>query len=311
MLEILQIVLPVFIVIGAGYLAVRIKVFADKDVDSLMRFVQNFAVPCLLFMAMVKLDLASVFKPQLLVSYYLGSVICFVLGIVGARWFFKRRPGEAVVVGFGAMFSNTVLLGLPIMERAYGAGSTEPNLAIIAIHVPFGYLLGITTMELLRADGRALHHTAVIVAKSIFSNAMVIGLFLGLAVNVLNIPLTEPVSIALNMIARSALPAALFGLGGVLVRYSMTERLGEIAMVCVIRLFVHPGIAYVMAHTVFGLPEEFVRGAVITAAMAPGANAYIFANVYDRAKGTAASVVLIGTVASIFSVSLWLLVLGT
>ena len=78
-----------------------------------------------------------------------------------------------------------------------------------------------------------------------------------------------------------------------------------------IRLFVHPGIAFVLSDMVFGLSEGFVRGAVITAAMAPGANAFIFANMYDRAQGTAASVVLLGTVASIFSVSVWLLILGT
>jgi malonate transporter len=271
MLDILQIVLPVFIVVGVGYLAVRVKVLANGDVDSLMLFVQNFAIPCLLFLAIARLDLASVFRPQLLTSYYLGSIVCFALGIAGARLFFKRRPGEAVVLGFGAMFSNTVLLGLPIMERAYGPGSTEPNLAIIAIHVPFCYLLGITSMELFRADGRALHRTAIIVVKSIFSNSMVIGLFLGLAFNLLDVPLPGPLTVALEMLARAALPAALFGLGGVLVRYPMTERLAEIAMVCVIRLFVHPGIAYVMSHTVFGLSEEFVRGAVISSAMAPGA----------------------------------------
>ncbi len=311
MLEILQIVLPVFIVIGAGYLAVKVKVFSDGDVDSLMRFVQLFAIPCLLFFATAKLDLAAVFRPQLLISYYVGSIACFVLGIIGARIFFKRRPGESVVIGFGAMFSNTVLLGLPIMERAYGAGSTEPNLAIIAVHVPFCYLLGITTMELLRADGRALHQTAVIVVKSIFSNAMVIGLFLGMAFNLLAIPLPGAADVALSMFSRAALPAALFGLGGILVRYSLTERIGEIAMVCVIRLFVHPGIAFVMADMVFGLSQDFVRGAVITSAMAPGVNAFIFASIYDRAKDTSASVVLIGTIASIISVSLWLLILGT
>lgn len=311
MLNILQIVLPVFLVVGTGYLAVRTKIFANKDADSLMRFVQLFAIPCLLFVSVAKLDLASVFKPQLLLSYYLGSVTCFVLGIFGARLFFRRRPGEAVAIGFSAMFSNAVLLGLPIMERAYGPGSTEPNLAIIAIHVPFCYLLGITTMELSRADGRALYKTGFIVLRAIFSNAMAIGLFLGLAFNVLEIPLPEPVNISLSMIARAALPAALFGLGGVMVRYSLTERLGEIAMVCGIRLLVHPGIAYVMSHMVFGLSQEFVRGAVIAAAMAPGVNSFIFANMYGRAKGTAASVVLIGTIASIFSVSFWLLVLGT
>jgi predicted permease len=55
----------------------------------------------------------------------------------------------------------------------------------------------------------------------------------------------------------------------------------------------------------------FIKGAVITAAMAPGINVYIFANMYDRARGTAASSVLVGTVASLFSVTFWLYILGT
>jgi predicted permease len=311
MLDVLQIVLPVFILIAAGYGAVRSGFLSDLDVNGLMKIVQNIAIPSLLFMAMVRLDLSAVFKTQLLLSYYIGSLACFVLGIFGATLFFGRRPGEAVVLGFSAMFSNTVLLGLPIMERAYGPGSTEPNLAVIAIHVPFCYLLGITTMEMFRADGRAWHRTALVIVREIFSNPMVVGLFLGLAVNLISVTLPEAVKIALDMLARAALPGALFGLGGILTRYSLSQRLSEVAMVSAIRLFVHPGIALFLSDVVFDLSDALVRGVVITAAMAPGANAYIFANMYDRAIGSAASVVLIGTVASVFSVSFWLLVLGT
>ena len=84
----------------------------------------------------------------------------FALGILGARKLFHHRPGEAVAIGFGALFSNSVLLGLPIMERAYGAAALGPTFAIVSIHAPFCYFLGITVMEFARADGRSLPDTA-------------------------------------------------------------------------------------------------------------------------------------------------------
>jgi predicted permease len=43
--------------------------------------------------------------------------------------------------------------------------------------------------------------------------------------------------------------------------------------------------------------------------MAPGVNAYIFANMYGRARRVAASAVLLGTASSIVTVWLWLSVL--
>ena len=58
------------------------------------------------------------------------------------------------------------------------------------------------------------------------------------------------------------------------------------------------------------LPQESFRPAVLTAAMAPGFNAYIFANMYGRAKRVAASSVLIATAASILTAWLWLTILG-
>ena len=60
-------------------------VFSSSAVDGLMVFTQSFAIPCLLFRALVDLDLGAVFDPRLLLSFYAGAVICFVLGILGAR----------------------------------------------------------------------------------------------------------------------------------------------------------------------------------------------------------------------------------
>ncbi|MDB4112329.1 AEC family transporter, partial [Yoonia sp.] len=49
MAALIDVILPVFLVIGFGYLAVWKGYFSDAGVDGLMKFTQNFAIPCLLF----------------------------------------------------------------------------------------------------------------------------------------------------------------------------------------------------------------------------------------------------------------------
>lgn len=309
MLNVLITVLPVFLVIGAGFIAARTKVFGEEAVNGLMVVAQNFAVPCLLFGGVARLDLATVFDPGLLLSFYVGATVSFLLGILGARVIFKRRPGESVSIAFGALFSNSLLLGLPISERAFGAASLAPNYAIISIHSPFCYLLGIICMEFARADGRGLVDTLRAVTWAIFSNALMIGLGLGLAVNLTGLPVPEVVWAAIDIMARAALPAALFGLGGVLTRYRLADSLGEAGMVAALSLIVHPAVTLALGTLVFDLSREFLTAAVLTASMAPGVNAYIFANMYSRATAEAASAVLLATALSVLTVSFWLYVL--
>lgn len=310
MLGLAEIISPVFLIIAAGYIATRSGAFKASAVDGLLAFTQNFAIPCLLFRAISTLDLAQAFDTGLLLSFYIGATICFVLGIFGARTIFGRRPGQAVAIGFGALFSNSVLLGLPIMERAFGAGAMAGNYAIVAVHAPFCYLLGITVMEFSRADGRGLIGTMGTVVSTMFRNALMIGIGLGFAANLSDISLPGPATAALDMMARAALPAALFGLGGILTRYRIRASMGEAAMTSTLSLVVQPAIVLFLCTSVFGVSQEFTRSAVVTAAMAPGINTYIFANMYDRAKGTAATTVLMATALSVISITFWLAVLG-
>jgi predicted permease len=311
MLTNFQIILPVFLLIGAGFLAAKRKIFKPEQADAVMTFALKFAIPALLFSAVAKLDLSAVFAPKLLISFYAGNTIAFIAGALIARHFFKRPPGAAVAVGFSGMFANSVLLGIPIIERAYGTEALQPVYALIAVHAPYCYIVGITTMEIVRSDGQSAFKTTQKILKEIFSNSLAIGLMLGFAVNLSGITLPQFVWSPIQLMMSAALPAALFSLGGILVRYKLADRIGETCVVLVLKLFVHPGIAYVLATQVFDLSIEFTRAAVMTAAMAPGINVYIFASMYDRAKGTAANAVLLGTVVSIVSISFWLFVLGT
>ena len=306
--DILTIILPVFIVMAFGYVAVWRGLFSDDHVDGLMKFTQTFAIPMLLFRAISTLDLQQNFDAPLLASYYAGVVAAFIVGLLGARFLFARSWEDCVAIAFACLFSNTLLLGLPITERAFGPDALLGNYAIIAIHAPFGYMLGITAMELARAKGTPLRHLPAKVGKAMFSNALVVGIALGFAVNLTSAPLPVVFTDAVDLMVRAALPAALFGLGGVLYRYRPEGDMRTILFVCAISLGMHPAIVYALGHS-FDLSTDAMRSAVTTAAVAPGINAYVFANMYGAAKRVAASSVLLGTVLSIFTTSAWLALL--
>ncbi len=305
MQALLDVILPVFVVIGFGYLAVWRGWFSEAGVDGLMKFTQHFAIPCLLFTAIARLDLGQHFDWRLLVSFYTGALAGFLFGLFGARLIFRRAWEESVAIGFCCLFSNSVLLGLPITERAYGMDALQANYAIIAVHSPFCYGIGISVMEITRARGSAGPALVAKVLRAMFSNALILGIAAGFAVNLLNIPLPGPLNDGLDMMVRAALPAALFGLGGVLVRYRPEGDLRIVLYVCLVALLVHPLITRGLG-AALSLPTDALRSATLTAAMAPGINTYIFANMYGCARRVAASAVLIATAVSILSVWMWL-----
>jgi malonate transporter and related proteins len=306
--EIFDIVAPVFIVVAAGYAAVKGKLLADDPIDQLMKFAIQFAIPCLLFRATSTIDLNVAFNWRLLLSYYAAAITCFGLAYLVVRKVFKRRPGEAVGVAFAALFSNLVLLGLPISERAWGVDGMAPSFALVSVNAPICYLVGITTMELLRADGRSAIDTSRIVASAIFRNSLMIGILLGFMVNLSGLALPAPLLGAIDLLARASLPVALFALGGLLTRYQLSKSLGEAGLISVMSLMVQPALTWLLAWQL-QLPDTTTRAIVLMAAAAPGLNAYLFAAMYNRGQDIAASSVLLSTLLSVFTISIWLFLL--
>jgi predicted permease len=197
------------------------------------------------------------------------------------------------------------MLGLPITERAYGQDALQHNFAIVSIHAPFCYFLGITVMELIKSTEKSISKKSVIIFKAMFSNALVVGIVLGFLVNISGINLAKSIQASIDMITAVALPAALFGMGGILYQYRPEGDIGPITMVCLVSLLVHPAIVWITGKNL-ELTDMQLRSAVITAAMAPGINTYVFANMYGRAKRVASTGVLLSTALSIGTVWIWL-----
>ncbi len=311
MSQLAGIVLPVFLVIAMGWLAVVSRRFPVGAAEAVMQFAQGFAIPALLFRTVARIDPGRVLDWRLLVSYYTGSLTVFLVGLAGAMLLFRRPADNAVAVGFAAMFPNSVLLGLPIMERAYGEDSLAPIFAIIAFHAPFCYLVGSVAMAFARRGrGFGIWRTSLALVSTLARNPLLIALFLGFLFNLSGLTLPGVIDDALVLLVRGALPAALFALGGILVAYRPEGDLRLIGWVVLLSLLLHPAIVWAMGREILALPFPAGEAAVTTAAMAPGINAYLFASMHGTGKRVAASAVLTGTLLSILTASLWLHLLG-
>lgn len=305
MSALLDVIIPVFLIIGFGYCTVWFNLFFTDTIDGLMKFTQNFAIPVLLFDAIAKVNLVSVFDFDLFLSFYVGATVGFMLGFLGSHYLFHRPLEDSVIIGFCCLFSNTVMLGLPITERAYGEEALRHNFAIVSVHAPFCYFLGITVMELIKSTEKTLRKKSLVIFKAMFSNALVVGIVLGFLVNILGVDLANTIQASIDMITAVALPAALFGMGGVLYQYRPEGDIGPIVMVCLVSLLIHPIIVWIIGSG-SRLTDAQMRSAVITAAMAPGINTYVFASIYGRAKRVASTGVLLSTALSIGTVWVWL-----
>lgn len=308
MQTLIVVILPVFLVIGFGYGSRRLLGAKENLFEGLMSYAQGFAFPVLLFRGVSQLHLGETFDPPMLAAFYIGVTAGFFAGLFGARYLFNRPWPDAIVISFATAFSNGGILGLPITERAFGPDAIAYNFAIIAFHAPFVYMLTITAMEISRAAGRSIWATILSVLRSMSRNPMVIGISLGALVNLSGLPLPGPVTSAVDMVTASAIPAALFALGGVLAAYKPEGDLRLVAFIVAVSLVLHPGIVFGLG-ALFDIGVGQIRSAVLMAAMAPGVNAYVFANMYGVAKRVSATAVLGGTVVSILTIWLWLSVL--
>lgn len=302
------VILPIFVVIGFGYAAAIARLITESGFDQLMKFATNFAVPCLLFGAISRIDIGASYGAAMLTSFYGAAFFCFAAGLLGARFLFYRDWEDSVAIGFCALYSNLVLVGMPMTERAYGGAALDTAFAILSLHAPLCYLLGITAMEYVRNRGRGVLRTVGQVALGMLRNPIMLGIYAGFIANVTGLALPGAVDQAVELLARAALPAALFALGGILYRYRPEGDLRLIAYVTVLVLFVQPALTLGLA-TVLRIDLAQLQGAVLASSAAPGVNAYLFANMYGRARRIAASTVLLATAGSMASIWLWLQIL--
>lgn len=302
-------VLPVFGLVVVGYAAVRLRWLADDAVRGLSLFVFNFALPAMLFRTLARTQLPEQMEWAFLLSFYGAALIVFGFGMTVARRGFGRPLEGQGLAGLTASYSNTVLLGIPIVLAAFGEDAAVPLFLIVATQNLVLFPPATAMIEAGLGGERTLRGLLVPTLTAMARNPIVVGLTTGLVFNLLNLGIPGPVDSVVAALGAAAIPTATFALGATLARYRISGAFGEASMLIAGKLLLQPLIVWLLATLVFDLEPLWTSVAVLMAGLPTGINAYLFAERYDHGVATSATAVVVSTGLSVGTLSILILLL--
>ncbi|MBB5749884.1 AEC family transporter [Micrococcus sp. TA1] len=324
MVEVLSGFTVVWVIILVGYLTGRTGVLGTHGQPVLSRTAFFVASPALLFDTLAAADVQSVLGPQLVVA---GASALAAGGIylLVARLLLPRRSGSETVIGaLSASMVNSANLGIPIAAYVLGDAALAAPVLIfqLALYTPiYVASLDATTASEARARGRGAGagHDAGRRAGPIRPvgrwarfwrqvghialNPMIIGSALGLVFSATGWQLPGPVGESVSLIAGASIPAMLLAFGMSLVGSRPLEkaagRRADVAVASVIKLIVHPALAWVLAGPVMGLEGDALLIAVVLGSLPTAQNVFVAASRYETGMVMAKDTVLVTTIVAI------------
>lgn len=316
MLSTFLVVLPIFGVILAGWLARTIGVLGPAATSEVNRLVVYLALPALLFDVVASAKLEDIWQPG-----FIGAFGCAALVIYFATVFVRRRLGvplsDAAVDGLAAGYANTGYMGFPLLLAIFGKAGLAPTLiaSILTICILFAIAIVVIEIGLQRADHPGA--MARTVAARVMRNPVVIAPLLGSVFPLSGIPMPSPLADFVALLGAAAAPSALVALGLFLASSRIEARLAEardrpspshavVGQVVALKLLAQPALTWVLATQVFRLPEFQTHCAVLIAALPTGTGPFMLAEFYNREASLTARAILVSTLLSVLTVTAYI-----
>lgn len=293
----LQLVLPVFLMIGIGAAFVRFGLFPQEGLPALNRFLMNACIPVLLFSAVGSGGGLAHFAFGKAALYGSASLAAVFLLWLALRLATRQSPGRARILSLAAGSSNTVFLGYPIAAAIIPDRAAQVFAWVVLAEILF--IIPIVTTLALWADLRAEGLSAARTVGPLLRSPVTIGLVAGLAFLASGLALPPPLETVVRSIVQAAPFIALFLIGGMLVQVRITRAGPLVLSLSAAKLFVHPALVGMAFAAVFGWSAEATRDAILFASVPIFATFVVFCTRHGVGEVGASAVVLstlLGTV---------------
>ncbi|MBU3637966.1 AEC family transporter [Polynucleobacter sp. AP-RePozz3-80-G7] len=303
MLYVFNVVLPVFLLILIGYVGGRTGKLGINASVELNRFVVWLALPAQLFNFAANSGWQTLWQPGFITAFFLSCLIVFLLVLL-VSWVCHRDLAAASFDGLSASYSNTGYMGIPLCALALGQDGLAP--AIISTFIVFVmFALATVLIEIGILSHKKPHEIGLSVIKSLCTNPLLIAPVAGLLWASSDLTLYDPIAQVIAFLAAASTPCALVSIGLFLMQKS-TAAPARAWGISLAKLILQPLIAWVIAGPILELPALWVSAIVILSALPTGTGPFMLAQYYKADGSVISRVVLITTVSSLLTLSLFL-----
>ncbi len=123
---------PLFVLIFLGYSLTRFGKWPASISEGMNRFVFNVALPCMLFRVMSDFYKSPPVDFRLLLAFFGSCLLVFITGRICATRLFGLDGVAGSVFALGGIFSNNVMLGIPVATVLLGPQAL-PSVALVLV----------------------------------------------------------------------------------------------------------------------------------------------------------------------------------
>ena len=302
---VLSSLLPVVLLILVGFVAGRAKLVRPEAVRDLSNLVFLVLTQALLFRTMSsvhleKLDMQPVFQ------YFLvaGGLFFVMLMLYG-------RDSRASVLALASIFSNTLMIGVPLIGLAYGESGQVLLFTLISLHALVLLTMATVVLELQMAheqasetgESRHMLKTVGMAIKNAVLHPVPLPILAGLIYAQTGWGLHPIVDKPLQLLGASFGPVALVLVGITLSQTPIGHHVKGALKLSIVKTFVHPFLMAVAGYAM-GMRGLHLTVMVVAAALPIGANVFLFSQRYQKEEDVVTAAVAVSTAFAIVSVSL-------
>ncbi|MCQ4159753.1 AEC family transporter [Roseomonas sp. GC11] len=301
----LNVVAPIFLLIGIGYISARQKWISEEALRGMTDFVFRLAMPCLL------INGATSPHPNggpTAFAFFTGCLTAYALALLLSRVALRMKLGEGGTFALNAAFGNTGMIGIPLVIAAYGQAGLSQLLAIIGLHSLILLPLGTVVGEIAHNARAPIGAIAKSTFLSVLKNPIVMAVLAGFVIYQSGLEVPSVLRRFLETTGMAGPPVALFCLGASLLAFDARRDWPSALLCTALKLLLMPALVWLVAWAI-GLPQLPTAVAVLAAAMPTGANAFFMARRYAAGADRSGATVLLSTIISVGTLAFLLAVL--
>jgi malonate transporter and related proteins len=312
MIDVLNLALPYFGLIFIGFACGRAKGLPETGLAWMNFFLLYVSLPALLFGIMSKTPFEELNNPPFLVATTLGTMCAFALALLSGRIIGRLSFREATLAGLSGGYGNIGYMGPGLALAVLGAKAAAPTALIFCCDSIF--LFSIVPLLIALTDGkhRPLLHTLGVVVRQIALNPLIMSACAGALAAALHIHPPVAIDNTLMFLQNAAAPVALFALGVTVALRPFGRVPWEVPAVIAVKLLIHPLIVFGLMLLLGPFAQPWAATAVLMASLPPALNVFVIARQNDTWIEPASVAVLIGTFASVITLTsvMWLIQTG-
>jgi malonate transporter and related proteins len=303
---VLSALLPVVLLIAIGFIAGKARLIRGEAVRDLSNLVFLVLTQALLFRTMSTVHVERIDFHSVALYYVVAGALFFAL------LFLQGLSSRAAVLALAAIFSNTLMIGVPLVGLAYGEAGLVLLFTLISMHALVLLTLATVVLELLAAreaveagTGEPRHMLATVAqaVKNAVIHPVPLPIIAGLLYAQTGWGLHPVVERPLRLLGDAFGPVALVLVGVTLAQAAIGQHLKGALLISALKTVAHP-LLMVAAGWAFGLRGMPLAVMVVAAALPIGANVFLFSQRYRKAEELVTASVAVSTALAFVTASL-------